>query len=176
MPQCSRRGTLSGLLVSLIGFGASSCGIDATEGVGFATGPLMKPGEDCLRCHAAGSNYPQAKHWSLAGTVYPTPSAEVSSGVAGAHVLVSAADGTLLETLTTNAVGNFYTANAFPSSYRIAVEYEGQRVEMPCPPPAGNCGACHSLPPIGGAPGRIAVAQGLPAMDGIFDCTSWSRH
>lgn len=176
MPQPSRRCSVSALFSAMMCFGAASCGNDGTEGVGFATGPLMKPGEDCSRCHAAGSDYPQAKHWSLAGTVYPAPSAETSSGVPGALVLVSAADGALLETLTTNAVGNFYTASTFPSGFRVAVEYAGERIEMPCPPPAGNCGACHSLPPIGGALGRIAVSQGLPAIDGVFDCKTWSRH
>jgi hypothetical protein len=46
---------------------------------------------------------------------------------------------------------------------------------MPCPPPAGNCGACHSVPPIGAAPGRIFVPQGRdPNMPG-FDCETWMR-
>jgi hypothetical protein len=177
MSTPSRRWPLRAILLGAMSLlGPLSCGSDAKDDPGFATGPLMRPGDDCLRCHAAGSDYPKAKHWSLAGTVYPTPGADASSGVEGAHVLVSAPDGSLLETLTTNAVGNFYTATALPTGYRVAVEYEGQRADMPCPPPAGNCGACHSVPPIGAAPGRIAVAQGLPTLLGTFDCTSWSRR
>lgn len=152
-----------------------ACGSDGSGGPGFATGPLMRPGDDCLRCHSAGSDYPEAKHWSVAGTVYPSPSADAAAGLEGARVLVTSADGMLLESLTTNAVGNFYSEAALPAGFRVAVEYQGARVEMPCPPPAGNCGACHSIPPIGGPSGRIAVGQGLPPSTGTFDCSSWLR-
>lgn len=154
---------------------ATACGSEPDHYPGFETGPLMRPGDDCSRCHSAGSAYPKAPHWSVAGTVYATPSAAATDGLEGVRVAILGEGGSTLETLSTNAVGNFYTATAFEPGFRVAIEYQGERVEMPCAPPAGNCGACHSQPPIGGPLGRIAVPQGLPARTGTFDCTSWSR-
>lgn len=153
---------------------ASSCS-GSDDDLGFETGPLMRPGDDCLRCHSADSDYPQAPHWTLAGTVFPTLDARSDAGLSEARVLVSSNQGEQLFALTTNQVGNFYTDTPVPQGFRVAVEYQGQRIEMPCPPPAGNCGACHSLPPIGGPQGRITVAQGAPQLEGSFDCDEWTR-
>ncbi|HET9930380.1 MAG TPA: carboxypeptidase-like regulatory domain-containing protein [Polyangiaceae bacterium] len=153
----------------------TSCGSDG-DGVGFETGPLMRPGDDCSRCHAEGSPYPSAPRWSLAGTVFPKPDSPANEGVAGVTVTVTDDAGALVTTLISNEVGNFYTAAPLPKPFRVALEYQGKRIEMPCPPPAGNCGACHSLPPIGGPLGRIAVPQGLTNLTGDFDCATWSRH
>jgi len=155
--------------------GAIACSSEQDMGFGFATGPSMQPGDDCLRCHAPGSTYPTAPHWSLAGTVYPRPDAPATAGVQGADVVVTTEAGALLETLTTNSVGNFYSTTPLPEGFRVSVHYQGASIEMPCPPPAGNCGACHSVPPIGGPSGRISIPQGAPATTGTFDCETWSR-
>lgn len=153
----------------------SGCGSSEGDGPGFATGPLMRPGDDCLRCHSAGSKYPEAKHWTLAGTIFPRADASSTEGVAGASLIVSTPDGKPVLTLVSNSVGNFYTDVALPSGFRVAVEFGGERIDMPCAPPAGNCAACHSLPPIGGPTGRIYVPGGGPSISPDFDCSSWSR-
>ncbi|HKO53435.1 MAG TPA: hypothetical protein VJV79_37255 [Polyangiaceae bacterium] len=44
---------------------------------------------------------------------------------------------------------------------------------MPCSPPAGLCNACHKLPPIGAAPGRIYVPQGRDPKRAPFDCSTF---
>jgi hypothetical protein len=88
-------------------------------------------------------------------------------------VLVSDASGQLLEKLTTNAAGNFYTATPFPPGFRVALQYEGESIAMPCPPPAGLCNACHNDPPIGQALGRIYIPQGAPAVRAPLDCSTF---
>lgn len=160
------------LLAALFGGG---CAGEKNDELGFETGPLMRPGDDCLRCHSEGSPYPQAKHWTLGGTVYSQLDAGAESGVAGAQIVVSDASGSEIERLTSNAAGNFYTATQLPAGFRVAVEYEGKSVEMPCPPPAGNCGACHSSPPIGGPLGRVVIPRAVTG-DSTFDCSSWMRR
>jgi len=155
--------------------GGLSCGENPESDLGFATGSTMLPGDDCLRCHSQGSAYPTAPHWSLAGTVYPSPDAPATAGLAGAKVIVATEGGVMHETLSTNSVGNFYSSTPLPKGFRVSVHYQGASIEMPCPPPAGNCGACHSIPPIGGPSGRIFVPLGAPPTSGTFDCETWSR-
>jgi hypothetical protein len=95
--------------------------------------------------------------------------------VGGVSVLISSPEGELLEELLTNSAGNFYTARSLPEGFRVALEHEGARIEMPCPPPAGNCGACHSLPPIGQTAGRIYVPGGGTLDPRPLDCETWTR-
>ena len=61
--------------------------------------------------------------------------------------------------LTTNAVGNFYTAEPFTKPLRMSVSFGGKKKDMPIPLDAdGACNACHSSPDaIGGALGRIRI-------------------
>ncbi len=152
------------------------CGESAEpDGVGFATGPTMRPGDDCLRCHSTGSDYPTAPEFAAAGTVFSRVDAATSEGVAGVHVELLTPQGDLIERLVTNAVGNFYTQSALMRGFRVVLEHDGQRLEMPCPPPAGNCGACHSLPPIGEAQGRIYVPSGGVLAEPPLDCKTWKR-
>lgn len=165
----ARCAVAAGLWLSLLG----GCGDGGGEGAGFETGPLMRPGEDCLFCHGDKTDYPKAPRWSLAGTVFPTKSAAVDEGVEGAVVVISTADGNELSRLTTNAAGNFYTSISLPEQYRVAVEYEGERIEMPCTPPTGGCAKCHDRPALGSAPGRIFVPQAQDAEPSSFDCDTW---
>ncbi len=152
---------------------ATGCASDAKDDFGFMVGPTMQPGDDCLRCHAEHSEYPTAPRWSAAGTVFPSRDAATSQGVPGVSVMLMAPDEMLVEKLTTNAVGNFYTLTPLPEGFRVALEYRGERIEMPCPPPAGNCGACHSIPPIGEAPGRIFLPSAKDPNAPAFDCETW---
>lgn len=102
--------------------------------------------------------------------MYARADARADEGVSGVMVELSGADGDVLERLVTNEVGNFYTATPLPAGFRVALEYQGARIEMPCPPPAGLCNACHADPPIGQAPGRIYVPQGADPQRPEFEC------
>lgn len=150
--------------------GLAACG--SSDESGEVTGPLMRPGEDCLSCHSEGAGR-GAPAWSLGGTVYASPDAKADEGVSGVDVLVSDADGTLLEKLTTNAAGNFYSATPLPAGFRVALEHQGESIAMPCPPPAGLCNACHNDPPIGQALGRLYVPQGSPRDRPTLDCSEF---
>lgn len=115
----------------------------------------MLPGDNCRSCHGApSSRYPNAPNWTVAGTVFEGP--ESALGVSDVIVEVSDATG-FVERLTTNSVGNFYTATEFINPYSVSLEHGGVRVTMPVPPPSGGCNACHNSPPVGDAPGRLYV-------------------
>ncbi len=119
-------------------------------------GPLMRPGENCLRCHSpnTGQNAPV---WTAGGTIFTRKDAERDEGVPGVKVVLRGAAGEEVEVVT-NAVGNFYTGAPLTKPYKVAITYEGRTKEMPIDAPAGSCNACHSWPdPVGGAPGRIYV-------------------
>lgn len=121
-------------------------------------GPFMRPGDNCLRCHSANSGT-GAPVWSAGGTVYAKPDAAESEGVEGAVVTLTDATGKVVE-LTTNAVGNFYTPEPLATPFGVSLSYRGQSIDMPFPPPAGSCNACHDHPdPVGNPPppGRIYV-------------------
>jgi hypothetical protein len=170
-----RRRWLVALGSVVLAMATLGCGGPEPLPFGFETGAAMKPGEDCSRCHWAGSDYPTAPRFTAAGTVFPAPDAPATSGVSGVSVELSEPGGSVLLTLVTNSVGNFYTTTSLPDGFRVALVHGGQRVEMPCPPPAGNCGACHSLPPIGETQGRIFVPGGATLREPPLDCESWTR-
>ncbi|BDG10004.1 hypothetical protein [Anaeromyxobacter paludicola] len=124
-------------------------------------GPTMRPGEDCLRCHggspaSGGGEEERATPWSLAGTVYAAPGADASAGIEGAAVQVTDANGFAF-TLTSNLVGNFYSAETVAFPIRVCVARGGAVRCMESPSPHGACNACHALPPQGNAEGRIAA-------------------
>jgi hypothetical protein len=106
------------------GGGTTTGGGGTTTGV---TGPLMRPGENCLSCHT----------FSLAGTVFD------ASGAAAANVSVSVTDaGGAKLTLTSNAAGNFYATQpvAFPATVWLQKGALGGGMTAP----AGSCNACHT--------------------------------
>ena len=121
------------------------------------TGPNMRSGENCLSCHRAGG-LASSKPWSAAGTVFRAADSPVDDGAYGATITITDNAGKAV-TLTSNAVGNFYTLEPLEKPLRMAIEYEGRRAEMPIPLDAqGACNGCHSHPdPIGGAKGRIRI-------------------
>lgn len=168
----ARSATVLALGVWLALQGVSGCaGADESEPFGFATGPLMQPGDNCLRCHRSErTQYPSAPVWTAAGTVFPGPDSPTSDGVSGVHVMLSDPDGTLIEMLTTNQAGNFYTSKPLPQGFRVGLEYEGEQIAMPCAPPAGNCGACHANPAIAGTQGRLFIPQAPEAADVVAEC------
>src|SRR5687768_15475057 len=111
---------------------ALACSSDEERCDEVPNGPLMRPGQNCLRCHTEGAGT-SAPPWSAAGTVYETVDADVCAGVEGAKVLLSAPDGKTIELLT-NGAGNFYTGEPLADGFRVAVEYAGRRREMPDAP------------------------------------------
>jgi hypothetical protein len=143
--------------------GRISVGGDAGEG---DSGPLMRPGENCLECHG-GTLLPEepptvadpreAPPWTVAGTVFQTEDAPATDGVLGARVHLTDADGQTL-TLETNAAGNFYTDAPLRFPLRASVEHSGVTREMEPDVPYGGCNSCHRLPPRQDAPGRVSVS------------------
>ena len=121
------------------------------------TGPNMRSGENCLSCHRAGG-LASVKPWTAAGTVFRSADSSLDDGVEGATITITDSVGNVV-TLTSNAVGNFYTLEPLQKPLRMAIEYEGRRAEMPLALDAqGACNGCHSHPdPIGGAKGRIRI-------------------
>jgi predicted CXXCH cytochrome family protein len=87
-------------------------------------GPLMAPGEDCLACHDGQG----AQHFSTAGT-WSGPNATVTITDSARKVV----------TLTTNQVGNFYTAETL--RFPLTVRVESQTMEGPVT--YGGCNRCH---------------------------------
>lgn len=74
---------------------------------------LMRPGENCLSCHAFGA----------AGTVYASAGAAAGEGVAGATVELVGPSGS--DTVTTNAAGNFYSRVRLGSPLDVSVSRNG---------------------------------------------------
>lgn len=155
MNHVYRVGFFFGLTLLLGCFGPSDGATIEESQFGFAVGPDMLPGENCLRCHSKGSQYSTAPVWTAAGTVFERADSDV--GVAGAEVHLTDATGQEL-TLTTNAVGNFYTAQALTFPLRATLTHESFAADMPIDVPAGSCNACHSHPdPSGDAKGSIRI-------------------
>lgn len=146
---------------------------DAAPDDAFQTepGPTMRPGDNCLRCHNP-LGQAATRPWSAAGTVFPRLDADRNSGVPGVRVRIEDVDGGEVTTLVSNEAGNFYTDLPLPDPYFVSLEHDGERIAMPCAPPAGSCNACHSPNPVGYAPGRIYV-PGAHAAAGPFDCADW---
>ncbi|MFZ5482174.1 MAG: hypothetical protein ACOZNI_35765 [Myxococcota bacterium] len=123
---------------------------DCAPSVCGGEGATMLPGADCLACHTAGNLVDDKgvakgsddgdKLWSAGGTVFAD--LEGTEGVAGAIVRITDADGQIV-TLTSNRVGNFYTA--LPLTFPIAAEVErdGEIYAMQTPQDSGACNSCH---------------------------------
>jgi hypothetical protein len=106
---------------------------------------LMRPGENCLQCHA---------NFVVAGTVYPSATSAAGAGIAGVSVVVTDAKD-LVTTMTTNAAGNFWGSSAITLPLKSAyVVRNGNRTDMLSAPGAG-CSTCHNQPPASLAPGRL---------------------
>ncbi|MCS6913574.1 MAG: hypothetical protein RMK29_14105 [Myxococcales bacterium] len=115
----------------------------------------MLPGRICGACHRAGG---QADHhiWTVAGTVYGSPSASCNSGgLAGVKVEILKMNGSVQATLTTNRVGNFFTSQPIEFPIRVRLSKDGKMAEMISPQRTGACASCHQNPGLSGAPGRV---------------------
>jgi hypothetical protein len=132
--------------------GSAKVAVDPTS-----PGPLMQPGQNCLRCHSPSGTAKRVP-WTAGGTVYASKDAAANAGIAGVKVTLSDKAGKTVS-LVTNEAGNFYTAEPFAAGgINIKLEKDGKVRTMPRPAPAGSCGACHSYPdPIGDG---VSIAEG----------------
>lgn len=107
--------------------------------------PWMFPGENCLSCHNPNGQA-FGKPWTVGGTIYDSSG---DAGVEGAQVVIKDATGTVI-TLTTNGVGNFYTAETLKAPFQeISVGYgDAGFIQMPIALATGEvngaCNYCHN--------------------------------
>ena len=120
-------------------------------------GPTMRPGEDCLSCHGAGTGAEIGPAWSVAGTVFDGTFAEQEAGLRGAILRLTDSNGRKLS-LETNAGGNFYSAEALAFQLQSACLERGSKVYcMLKEVPQGSCNTCHAAQPRWTAPGRLVA-------------------
>lgn len=136
---------------------------------GFSGTPVMNPGSDCLVCHSQSGNA-SYRPWTVAGTVYAAALAPPDAGLAGATVLLTDVNGKQLA-LTTNAAGNFYTAESLGDLKDIELQAGEHRMVMQTSvvgggslATLGSCNRCHQdavqqgvILGISGAPGRLFI-------------------
>jgi hypothetical protein len=118
-------------------------------------GPQMRPGNNCLRCHAPGKQA-ASRPFSFGGTVFPAANSEpCSDGVEGVTIDVTDSKGRSVSVMS-NEAGNFWTAEPLTPPFRISAKRGSKTVEMPIESPTGGCALCHSaVGPVGGAKGSI---------------------
>jgi hypothetical protein len=108
-------------------------------------------GKDCLTsgCHASGG----WKRFSLGGTIYTD--SEGTAARAGAQVKAVDANGVTVS-LTSDQIGNFYSAESMTAPFTITVSYRGRMVKMPGPASSGGCNtdSCHVV----GSAGRVYIS------------------
>ncbi len=126
---------------------------------GFSGSPTMNPGDDCLSCHHSDGGLASGRPWTLAGTVYPAANALADGGLGGAKILVTDVNGNQL-TLSSNAAGNFYTAEPLADLAQIEVQNGDRRMIMQLSVVGsgslelvGSCNMCHTNDPYSGDPG-----------------------
>jgi hypothetical protein len=124
----------------------SACGESEDEG------PEMMPGSDCLSCHTGG----EPGRFTAAGTIYPGGTA--GAGIGGVTVTLTGSGGGQVVTLTTNAVGNFYTGAALTPPISVSLSGNGGSVDRPAHN-GGACGDCHKQGNGAGAPMRAHVGR-----------------
>ncbi len=108
-------------------------------------------GKDCLTsgCHASGG----WKRFSVGGTIYTD--AEGADAMAGAQIEVVDAHGITVN-LTSDQIGNIYSAESMTAPFTITISYRGRMVKMPGAASSGGCNAdsCHVV----GSAGRVYIS------------------
>ena len=108
-------------------------------------------GKDCLTsgCHASGG----WKRFSLGGTIY----ADSEGAAARASAQIKAVDANgITVNLTSDQIGNIYSAQSMAAPFTITVSYRGRMVKMPGAASSGGCNAdgCHVV----GSAGRVYIS------------------
>lgn len=99
------------------------------------TGPDMRPGEDCLRCHSppAVGDFDPAPHFSAAGTIASTEPVTVT---------IVDANGVTVELAPTPS-GNFFTAEGLTPPFGATVTNGTTAFTKLAPVDSGACNGCH---------------------------------
>jgi hypothetical protein len=114
----------------------------------------MLPGRVCQECHQEGGE--ALSSFTASGTVYGTREGKCGdTGLEGVKVEILDEGGDVQVTLTTNAVGNFYTSQAITLPMRARLSLGEKTAVMGSAMDLAGCAACHKSPPESGAPGRI---------------------
>ena len=129
----------------------SECSTESYWTGGNSESPLMHPGDDCIECHSSG----EGPEFQIAGTVMGDYTDTVDcNGVEGVTVRITDGDGTPHE-MVTNAAGNFYTNETWPTPLSVELEFEGRTSHMVSSPASNDCMSCHTETGENAAPGRI---------------------
>lgn len=131
--------------------GDGSCSTGQFVNVG--EGSTMKPGGDCISCHASG----EGPRFVAAGTVMNDyGDTQGCEGIEGVTVKITDANGQV-HTLQTNSSGNFFTSQAIATPYTVELSYMGDTRAMASAQTDTDCASCHTANGENGAPGRILV-------------------
>lgn len=121
------------------------------EAPGVPQGPMHRPGQPCLVCHA--------DDFSAAGTIYAVKGDR--DGVAGASVELTDVNGKSI-TATTNAAGNFLvTKDAWQPAYPVHATVKLGTVTATMSSIIGrdgSCASCHAEPASRISAGAVYVA------------------
>jgi hypothetical protein len=161
-PPPRRIVAVAALAVGLAAFGCDPVHKDQVDALGDEVpgvphGPLHRPGQPCTLCHDGALGDPPA--FSVAGTIYATPSAK--AGMANATVNMTDSKGSSYST-TTNAAGNFYVqpskwTPSFPI-VKAVVTASGMTATMYSQIGwASSCANCHTSPEGPQSPGRVVL-------------------
>jgi len=144
----------SSVAVVLLAAWVASAGCSGPPG----KGARLNAGEKCIDCHRPGGKAMEFPH-AVAGTVYPSASAPADGGAPGVEIVLRDGRGRTLQ-LTSNGVGNFWSKDGleFPVAAETRRPDGGASLASPGPTClSGECNACHTVPPAGGARGRVAA-------------------
>lgn len=165
-PRGAARRTAAGLaLVAALSGGCEDPVLEAqlaelgSEDPAVPEGPLHRPGQPCLLCHAAPGRAPR---FTAAGTVYLRASTQEPAG--GIEVrLVDAARRRFVA--YTNCAGNFYVS---PREYEpelpmwVSLSGQGLRIDMESPMNKnGDCAICHQRDKAPSSAGHVYLTDSL---------------
>jgi hypothetical protein len=155
------------LLAIVFALAVASCsaaeGDTCTEAPSFALldneprGPLMRPGDNCLRCHSR-TGEAKRKVFSFGGTIFAkADSPRCAGGEADVTIRVTDAAGKTVSVVSNDA-GNFWSEEPLTPPFRMEAQRGDRIAKMPIDAPTGGCALCHRNPnPVSGALGRIRI-------------------
>jgi hypothetical protein len=160
---CSCSGTETDSGVAGDGGGHSpplSCTSQSSWTAGLAGSADMTPGRACIDCHEKTMKA-RAVVYTAAGTIFPGANdpddCNGIDGVGSAVAFTTPNGAEFMPRLIVNRVGNFFTENAMPTSYRVKIISAGREIAMQglLGPGDGDCNTCHSAKGTSGARGRL---------------------
>jgi hypothetical protein len=133
-----------------------------SEVPGIPEGPYHRAGQPCTVCH--GPEGPASTQFSIAGTIFDSPSTLV--GVGKVQVLLVDSIGSSPPTPpVTNCVGNFYlTPEQWTPEFPVAVQVYSAGMMATMLTQIGratSCAECHTDPPGSTSPGHVYLGVAL---------------